>query len=262
MAGPSPSRRPGAGSRNPTSRPRRVAGTGGGAGRVAGGEDEAPTPVPQDEVESATSTPEPTPASEPDPDPHREDEPVTRARPGRRVLALVALVVVLLGVGIAELVVITGHVSPQDRPAEPVSAARPVQVDELTVRSVVDQAAQATVAIGSVSWEDYEAGVDEAAAMMTEAFAETFRETKEDVKEQVVDQQVEVTVQVDAQGVVRADENEVVALVFLTQSTIAGTGPVTPRQYRATVTMVRTPDGWLAADLDAGDLLDITGDDG
>jgi Mce-associated membrane protein len=170
--------------------------------------------------------------------------------------------VVLLAVGTWELVTILQHESPEDRPVGAVTAERPVQVDELTVRSVVDQAAQAAVAIGSASWEDYEAGIDAATAMMTDPFAEQYRETKADVKDQVVEQQVDVTVQVDAQGVVRADRTEIVALVFLTQSTIAGTGPVTPRQYRATVTMVNTADGWLVADLDAGDLLDITGDAG
>ena len=175
---------------------------------------------------------------------------------------LVVAIVVLLAVASWEAVRIIGHEGPQDRAAGPVSAQRPVQVDELTVRSVVDQAAQAAVAIGSASWEDYEAGVDAAASMMTDPFAETYRATKADVKEQVVDQRVDVTVQIDAQGVVRADPAEIVALVFLTQSTIAGTGPVTPRQYRATVTMVQTESGWLVADLDAGDLLDIAGDDG
>ena len=258
-------RKPSAGSRAPISRPRRVAGTG-GAARV---------PATEERVTEQRVTEEPRADDAPveevpdDQSPVRETElpesAQEKARSPRspRILgALVAVIVVLLAVGTWELVTILQHESPEDRPVGAVTAERPVQVDELTVRSVVDQAAQAAVAIGSASWEDYEAGIDAATAMMTDPFAEQYRETKADVKDQVVEQQVDVTVQVDAQGVVRADRTEIVALVFLTQSTIAGTGPVTPRQYRATVTMVNTADGWLVADLDAGDLLDITGDAG
>lgn len=269
------SRRPTAGSRAPISRPRRVAGTGAvarfpiteesTAEEIPAGETPAgETPVGEPEV--ADSGIEEAPVQEASTEkapPERAAPEKTRLpRSPRTVGALVAAIVVLLGVGTWEAVTIAQHESPEDRPVGAVSAERPVQVDELTVRSVVDQAAQAAVAIGSASWEDYEAGVDAATAMMTDPFAEQYRETKADVKDQVVEQQVDVTVQVDAQGVVRADRSEIVALVFLTQSTIAGTGPVTPRQYRASVTMVNTADGWLVADLDAGDLLDITGDDG
>lgn len=249
-------RRPGAGSRTPISRPRRIAGSDPVAPAAEGPAAEEPStekPVVEEPVVEELPTAAPV----------EERAESGAVGPGsRRARGLALVIVALLALGTWELVSIVRHEGPLEAGAGPVTAERPVQVDELTARSVVDQAAQAAVAIGSASWEDYEAGVDAAAAMMTDPFADTYRETKADVKEQVVDQRLDVTVQVDAQGVVRADPNEVVALVFLTQSTIAGTGPVTPRQYRATVTMVRTDDGWLVADLDAGDLLDIAANDG
>ncbi len=271
-------RRPAAGSRNPTSRPRRLAGIGSlqpdkvtpddaateiepgevEPGEVESGEVESGE-VESGEVESGEVESGEVESGEVESD---EVEVEPSGVKGRTVPVLALVIAVLLALGSWELISILDHEDPQDRAIGPVTVERPVQVDELTARSVVDQAAQAAVAIGSASWEDYEAGVDAAAAMMTDSFAETYRETKADVKEQVVDQRVDVTVQIDAQGVVRADPSEIVALVFLTQSTIAGTGPVTPRQYRATVTMTKTGDGWLVSDLDAGDLLDITGADG
>lgn len=254
-------RRPGAGSRNPTSRPRRLAGIGPQQPDQVS-LDGAPDEVESDDIRPEGIEPEEVEPEDIEPEEVEPEEVEQQRAKGRTVPILALLIAVLLALGGWELASILGHEGPQDRTIGPVTVERPVQVDELTARSVVDQAAQAAVAIGSASWEDYEAGVDTAAAMMTDPFAETYRETKADVKEQVVDQQVDVTVQIDAQGVVRADPTEIVALVFLTQSTIAGTGPVTPRQYRATVTMVKTGDGWLVADLDAGDLLDITGADG
>ncbi|CAN5414961.1 hypothetical protein BH09ACT12_BH09ACT12_15380 [soil metagenome] len=257
MAPSTPPRRTAA-SRTPTSRPRRIAGAGVGS-QPTTDEELIETSVEQPAVEDAPVDEVPVEAV---PVEEAPAEAVPLGRRSRAVLVLLVVIILLLAAGTAELVAILGHEAPEDAATGPVTAEQPVQVDELTVRSVVDQAAQAAVAIGSASWEDYEAGIDAAAAMMTDPFAEKYRQTKADVKQQVVDQQVDVTVQVDAQGVVRADPTEIVALVFLTQSTIGGTGPVTPRQYRATVTMVKTADGWLVADLDAGDLLDITGGDG
>ena len=153
----------------------------------------------------------------------------------------------LLAVGIAELVYLASDDAPD---TGPISADRPVQVPDLEVRRVVDQAATAADLILSASSTDYDAQVEEATATMTDAFAEQYRTTKADIEERFVAQQTEVVVDISAQGVVSASEDEIVALVFLTQTTQKGTrGGVTPVQYRVTVTMVDTADGWLVSDL-------------
>ena len=127
-----------------------------------------------------------------------------------------------------------------------------MQVSDLTVRSVVDQAAQAADLILSASTADYDEQVEQAVATMTDPFAVEFRQTKADVRGGFVAAMTEVTVDISAQGVVSATDDEVVALLFLTQTTQKGTdGGVTPVQYRVTVTMVNTADGWLVSDLQA-----------
>ena len=115
---------------------------------------------------------------------------------------------------------------------------------------MVDQAATAADLILSASSTDYDQQVEEATATMTDVFAEKFRTTKADIEERFVAAQTEVVVDISAQGVVSATPDEVVALLFLTQTTQKGTrGGVTPVQYRVTVTMVDTADGWLVSDL-------------
>lgn len=194
--------------------------------------------------------PAPVPAEEPAEEP--ADEP---GEPGGRgpLLLLVGAIVLLLVLGVGEVLYLRGVIGGDDEPASaPVSAARPVQLPDLDVRRVVDQAATAADLILSASSADYDAQVDKATATMTEPFAEEYRSTKADVKEKFVAAQTEVTIDISAQGVVTATDDEVVALLFLTQTTQKGTrGGVTPVQYRVTVTMVNTPDGWLVSDLEA-----------
>jgi Mce-associated membrane protein len=114
----------------------------------------------------------------------------------------------------------------------------------------VAAAAQAAYTIVATSYEDYDAQVDEAAELMTPRFAEEYRRTADDVADAIVSSKTEVQVSVVAQGVVRADREQVQALVFLNQFvTKDGKQPVfTP--YRALVTVVNTDQGWLVSDLD------------
>ena len=60
-----------------------------------------------------------------------------------------------------------------------------------------------------------------------------------------------MSVDVSAQGVVQASADEVEALLFLTQTTSKQDSAVTPVQYRVTVTMLRSGDGWLVSRLEA-----------
>ena len=117
-------------------------------------------------------------------------------------------------------------------------------------RVAVAAAAQAAYTIVATSYEDYDAQVDEAAALMTTTFAEEYRQTAEDVRDDLVKSKTEVQVSVVAQGAVSANDTEVRALVFLNQFvTKNGKDPVfTP--YRALVTVVNSDDGWLVADLE------------
>lgn len=178
------------------------------------------------------------------------DAPVRRGP----LVALAAAIVLLLVIGVGEVLYLRGVILDDDQEQEqaPVSAERPVQLPDLDVRRVVDQAATAGDLILSASSSDYDAQVDKATAAMTEPFAEEYRSTKADVKDAFIAARTEVTIDISAQGVVTATDDEVVALLFLTQTTQKGTrGGVTPVQYRVTVTMVNTPDGWLVSDLEA-----------
>lgn len=253
-----PPRRPVRPARTPTSRPRRVAGVrpdapatepavepaeeSGLDSDAEPAEESTPErarPVVLDKRAAAPTVADAVPVDEPTP-----EEPARGRRP---LLVLVALLVVLLGVGAAEVVYLT---SDEGTGSQQVTAERPVQAPELEVRRVVDQAATAAELILSGSSTDYDAQVAEATATMTEPFAEQYRQTKADIEEQFVEQQTEVVIDVSAQGVVTASDDEIVALLFLTQTTQKGTrGGVQPVQYRVTVTMTDTADGWLVSNL-------------
>jgi Mce-associated membrane protein len=232
-------------------RPRRVAGQ--GAARVEPSvapevaaeevtEADAPVEVPPDPKGPAVVL-EKGEASQPATPEPANDEP-RRGGPGAWIaLAVVALV--LLCVGTVEAVYLARG---GDEPT--ISDARPVLVPDVTARSTVDQAARAVETMFSVDPEQYDAQVDAAAELMTGPFAEQFRATKDEVRQDVVDGDVRITIDVSAQGVVSATEQEVVALVFFTQSTQRGTtGGVRPTQFRARVTMADTAGGWLVSDV-------------
>lgn len=262
-----PPRRPSRPARTPTSRPRRVAGqsrVGGPADEPVDDSTDEPTDGPTDEardeagdetsdapvVDLAKATPATaTAATAYDDDDGGSDAPGRTRSP---LVALVVVIVLLLGLGAAEVVYLATADDGGEAASGQVTPERPVQVSDLTVRSVVDQAAKAAGLILSASSADYDAQVDEATATMTDPFAEDYRATKADVKEQFVAQQTEVSIEISAQGVVTADADQVVALLFLTQTTQKGAqGNVTPVQYRVTVTMVDTEDGWLVSALEA-----------
>ena len=90
-----------------------------------------------------------------------------------------------------------------------------------------------------------------ASAMMTDSFAEEYAATKAEIKDDFLAASTEVSVDVSAQGVVQASADEVEALLFLTQTTSKQDSAVTPVQYRVTVTMLRSGDGWLVSRLEA-----------
>jgi Mce-associated membrane protein len=221
-------------SRNPTSKPRKL------AGQQAISDQAVVEPPEIDE----TAPPEP-------PDPPDEELPPGggggRDRGKRTTIALVVAIVVLLAVGILEIVYLT-----RDATAT-VSSARPVVTGELTHQSAVDTAAKSTVEILSTSYEDYDDQIDQATGKMTDSFAAEYRETAEGIRDRFVDQQTKLSFEVVGQSVVQASPEQVQALLFLNQyvEKVEDGEPQTDyAQYRALVTVVHTDHGWLVSDIE------------
>lgn len=235
--GPRPPKRP-LGARTPTARPRKV------AGRTSGADDPVVDDSAEDSAEDVTQeAPEPEARHE-----HVEwpvEDEQERPPPSRRTTGLlVALVVLLAAVTAGEAFYVYG----QDDPV--VSAKRPVVTGKVAATSAVDAAARSAVDIVSSSFRTYDEQVDLAASKMTDSFAEEFRQTKAEIREDFIAQKTEVTAEVAAQGVVQASPEQVVALVFLDQSTTKAGTDLNVAQYKILVTVVRTEGGWLVSQME------------
>jgi Mce-associated membrane protein len=224
-------------SRAPTSRPRKLAGQRPHPEPAAAEPPVEPEAPEEPEDDEAPPPPEP-PGAEPE-WPDESSPPPSR----RETIVLAVLIVVLAAVAGGEGWYLWG----EDDPV--VSARRPVVVSPLTASSVVDTAAKAATQIISASYEDYDAQIDEAAKTMTDGFADQFRQTKEEIREKFIASKTKVSADVAEQGVVTASSEQVVALIFLTQTTERPKEPLDVVQYRVEVTMVHTSLGWLVADV-------------
>jgi Mce-associated membrane protein len=114
----------------------------------------------------------------------------------------------------------------------------------------VEAAAKSAETIVATSYADYDKQVDEATALMTDAFAKEYRQTAEDIKDQFVQAKTQLEARVVAQGVVHATRTEVQALVFLNEYVSKDGGDTTYTPYRALVTVVHTDRGWLVSAID------------
>lgn len=219
-------RRPVVGSRNPTGRPRKVAGQAGPTTeRVEG---------PEAEAGPLTAQP-------------REKGPGAGIGSRRTTTALLVAVVLLLAVGVAEVVYLTRDATPT------LSASRPVVAGELTHRAAVEAAARSTEEILSTGYENYDDQVDQATAKMTDTFAEQYRQTSAGIRDEFIAAKTKLQVKAVAQGVVQASPAQVQALLFLDQyveKTEQGQPRTDYRQYRALVTVVRTDQGWLVSEIE------------
>lgn len=229
-----PLRRPVGGSRNPVSRPRKVA----GRDSAVSPEEETPqVEPPVDDGQHAEVLPlvTRTPTNEP-------TEPAVGG--GRRRIVLVVAAALLAGVVSAEAWYLYGDADPVP------SAERPVVTGTVTHRSAVETAARSTTEILTYGFEDFDAQIEDATTKMTEPFAEEFRKTAADVKGRFVEQRITQEIRVVATSVVTASDEEVRALLFLDQYVAkAGEGTsVTP--YRALVTVRRSDGGWLVSDIE------------
>lgn len=265
MSRPAP-RRP---SRTTTPKPRKIAGRDLGAtdddaaataptapkGAAAGGSD-------QDAGTTAAATPPQPPRKPPtaigpdDPGPSR----LAREGTTRALLVLVGLCVLLLvlqGVWFAvhhsrndDAKVASDSTETERAPDDPIAvpSGRPVVLNEAAVQEGVEAAASAAQIMFARSWQTYDDGVDDAVGLMTDSFAEEYRATTDDVRAEFIKKKTQVEVRVVAQSVVRANETELEALIFLNQYVIRGEGKdakTTYTPYRALLRMVHTDEGWL-----------------
>ncbi len=238
-------------SRSSTTRPRRLAGQRPGtvedleAGDVAGADEEKRAPVGSDDVD--------------------DDRGAAITVGGAEALASPRTTRILIGVMVVLTVLLLAQGawwivhSVRDDPVADVPEGeivvpdgRPVVMGEVSWREGVDQAAEAAKVIVARDYEQYDAEVDEAAELMTPAFAEEYRQITADIEDEFVSNQTVVTVRVVGQGVVRANQTELQALVFLNQYTEKGAqqdAETTYAPYRAVLTMVHTDEGWLVDDI-------------
>lgn len=134
-----------------------------------------------------------------------------------------------------------------------VPAGHPVILDELAVQEGVEEAAAAAQIMFTRDYKAYDDGVENAVTLMTDEFAQQYRTTTDDVRRESIRTKTQVEVRVVAQSVVRANDAELEALVFLNQYTSKGVGPdatTTYTPYRAVVKMVHTDQGWLVDGVD------------
>ena len=265
MSRPTP-RRP-ASSRAATPRPRKLAG-GRAPTQPDAPVDEPPVDEPPaDEPSTDQQTVDEPPADEPgdlEPWPDEDPEPAPgEGGPALRSPRVTRLLLVLVGVLALVLVLQSLWWLRHDSRDEPepsrssegsitVPEDRPVQPTELVVQAGVEAAAKAAQKIVSRTFQNYDAEVDAASALLTGSFADEYRQTTDDVREEFIARKTTVQARVVGQGVVRASDTELQALLFIDQYVITSTGkePKTSRTpYRALLTMVNTDDGWLVQDM-------------
>ena len=228
--------RPVVGSRSPTGRPRKV------AGRTAGEPPAEPAvepPEPETPVAEVEQPPEPPPT-----EPAAEEHSAAPTAGVRTTVVLVAAIVLLVGVAVAE----AWYLWLRDDPV--VSSARPVVTGEVAHRSAVEAASEAADEIVSTSYKTYDEQVEQAVGKMTDGFAAQYRQTAEDVRAEFVHAKKEVQVEVSAAGVVRASGTQVEALLFLNQYVTTDGRDTAYTPYRALVTVVDTEQGWLVSDIE------------
>lgn len=254
MTPPTPPRPPKKSSRAATPRPRRIAGE-------RPEPTEEPVDAPEAEVEPEVPD-EPPPADDawPVEGPEDDDGASVFSSPRlTKILLKVAAVLAVILIAEAAWTVVR-EVSEDDPPKQPqvaegaiaVPEGRPVLPTQLVVQEGVEAAAKAVQTLVSRTFGDYDAEVDAALELLTPKFAAEYKETTDDVRDEFIASKTTVEVRVTAQGVVRANDTELQALVFLDQYVVRTQGkePKTSRTaYRALLTMVNTDDGWLVEDL-------------
>ena len=231
---PRPPRRPVVGSRNPTARPRRVAGL----------RDVAAPEAPLDEAPSVETSPDEASSLEASPDEPASTRGSSALGSLRTTIVLVVVLVLLAAVAAGESWYLWL------RPDPTVSASRPVVTGQLAYQAAVEAASSDTEEILSTSYQNYDDQVTQATSRMTDSFAQEYRQTVGDIRGKFVADKTVLTVKVAAAGVVRASSTQVQALLFLNQYVQKKGEKTTATPYRALVTVVHTEHGWLVSDLE------------
>lgn len=136
-----------------------------------------------------------------------------------------------------------------------VPPGRPVVADEVAVQGGVEAAAKAVRELFSVDYSRYDDEVSTAVELMTVRYEEDYRATIGAVRTESVAQRVVVTTTVVTQGVMRANQTRLDALIFANQvvkRTRDGKVETTLTPLKVLVTMVHTDRGWLVDGLDTG----------
>jgi Mce-associated membrane protein len=250
MSHPTPRR---SSSRAATPRPRRLAG-----GRPPSGTEDPPE-VDESEADETVAEP-PPPPTEDWPVEDQDDGSLLRSARVTRILLRVAAAIALILVAEAAWLAVSEWTD--DDPPKPAAAAedsiavpegRPVQPTQLAWQEGVEAAAKAAQKVIGRTFQNYDQEVEEATGLMTPDFAEEYRQTTGDVREEFVARKTTVEARVVGQGVVRANDTELQALLFIDSYVIRGRGEgakTTRTPYRAVFTMVNTDAGWLVDGID------------
>lgn len=162
----------------------------------------------------------------------------------RATVTLVVAIVLLVGVAAGE----GWYLWLRDEPV--VSAERPVVTGKIAYRAAVDAASQDAEEILSTSYKNYDDQVEQATGRMTASFAKQYRARVGDIRQQFLASRTELQVDVVASSVVRASSQQVLALLFLNQYVTRAGKHTAFTPYRALVTVVHTPHGWLVSAID------------
>lgn len=152
---------------------------------------------------------------------------------------------VLVAVVLALLVVVGAESWWLATAGEEPSPERPVVVGAQTARASADEAARQASAVLSYGFEDFDEQLDDAASRMTPDFAAEFADRVAADRTRFEEGRITQEARIVDVAVVSADEDHVVALVFLDYYVArAGAGTsVQPR--RVVVTAVRDDGRWL-----------------
>jgi Mce-associated membrane protein len=190
----------------------------------------------------------------------QDDGSLLRSARVTRILLRVAAAIALILVAEAAWLAVSEWTD--DDPPKPAAAAedsiavpegRPVQPTQLAWQEGVEAAANAAQKVIGRTFQNYDQEVEEATGLMTPDFAEEYRQTTGDVREEFVARKTTVEARVVGQGVVRANDTELQALLFIDSYVIRGRGEgakTTRTPYRAVFTMVNTDAGWLVDGID------------
>lgn len=235
-----------------TTRPRRLA----GQARPESAEPEDVDAQHPEDVDAPPPEPEPDPepAAEAEPDqlvPLEEPEPggIVGSRRTTQVLLVVIAVLAAASLAGGGFLLLRDDDGSEGRDAGGQgSSILQISPDDAQVAAAA--AGQAAYTIIATTWQDYDAEVEEAAALMTPGFAEEYRQTAADVRDKIIDTRTEVQVSVISQGIVSANDTDVRVLVFLNMMATRNGKQPTLTQYRALVTVANTDEGWLVSDLE------------